>query len=72
MGSIVNRLTSGKVGTRMTALLIIGTGLADLWHFHVIGTNADLVMISGAASALGVHVAHTSTTTVNNSVTPGG
>ena len=72
MGSIVNRLTSGKVGTRMVALLVFGTGLADLWHFHVIGTNADLVMISGAASALGVHVAHTSTTTVNNSVTPGG
>ena len=57
MGGIVNRLTSGKVGTRVTALLIIGVGLSDLWHFKVIGVNADLVMISGAASALGVHVA---------------
>jgi len=60
MGSIVTRLTSGKVGTRMTALLIIGIGISDLWHFRMIGTNADLVMIAGAASALGVHVATSS------------
>ncbi len=66
MGGIINRLTSGKVGTRMTALLIIGIGISDLWHFRVIGTNADLVMISGAASALGVHVATSSTTASTN------
>lgn len=72
MGSIVNRLTSGKVGTRMVALLVFGTGLADLWHFRVIGVNADLVMMSSAASALGVHVAMSSSATSSTTPPAGG
>ena len=57
MNLLAAALGSAVTWTRTTAFVIMGAGLADIWHFHSMGTNVDLVLIVGAASALGVHLA---------------
>ncbi|HUY25411.1 MAG TPA: hypothetical protein VMV09_08945 [Candidatus Saccharimonadales bacterium] len=57
MNVLGQALASATTWTRFTALTVIGLGAADSFHYHVWGTSTDLVLIAGAAAALGVHVA---------------
>ncbi len=57
MNLVASAISSATTWTRFTALSVIGLGAADSFHYHVWGTSTDLVLISGAAAALGVHVA---------------
>ena len=57
MNLLATAIASATTWTRVTALIIMGAGLADIWHFRQMGTNVDLVLIVGAAAALGVHLA---------------
>ena len=57
-------LISADVGVRIGALLAIGIGLADAWHFHALGSTldaakmVDLVFLVGGFAALGVHLSN--------------
>ena len=57
MNLLANAIASATTWTRFTAMAVIGLGAADSFHYHVWGTATDLVLIVGAASALGVHLA---------------
>ena len=59
MNLLAQAMASGTTWTRLTALVVIALGAVDSFVFHRWGTNTDLVMIVGAAAALGVHVAMT-------------
>jgi len=57
MNLLTTALGSATTWTRATAFMVMGAGLADAWHFHTLGVSTDLVFFTGAAAALGVHVA---------------
>jgi len=40
----------------LAAMLAIGVGLADLWHFHSFARDSDLVFIVGGFAGMGLKI----------------
>ena len=57
MNLLAAALGSAVTWTRTTGFFVMGASLADAWHFHVFGVGTDLVFFTGAAAAMGVHLA---------------
>ena len=60
MNLLAAALGSAVTWTRTTGFFVMGASLADAWHFRVFGAGTDLVFFTGAAAAMGVHLAVTS------------